>query len=155
VYGLPPHRVIGSVVAGQRERGQAQSGRPALGAFLEPGEAVAGQCDSGGGQQLSRFVEGEAQVGAPYLPQLACQAEPVQPEAGVIWAGLGRPVSFSSPQPALQMKRPSSPRVGALPLWRRFSHPRRKCARASSLCLLTCGDFGERRSSTPSRFSWR
>ena len=83
---------------GQRERGQPQPRRPALGALVQPGEALAGQRDSGGGQQLLRLLEGEAQIRAPYLPQLAGQTKPVQPEARVMAARQHHPQQRRPPR---------------------------------------------------------
>ncbi len=74
------HKALRVRVRGQRDRRQAQTGRPSLGAFLQRVEPGIRQRDSAGAQQGAGFVEREAQVGPAQFGQLAREPQAVQAE---------------------------------------------------------------------------
>ena len=74
------HEALRVRVRGQRDRRQAQTGRPSLGAFLQRVEPGIRQRDSAGAEQGAGFVEREAQVGPAQFGQLAREPQAVQAE---------------------------------------------------------------------------
>jgi hypothetical protein len=56
-------------VCGQRDRRQAQTGRPSLGAFVQRGQTGIRQRDPAGTEQRAGFVEGETEIGPAQLGQ--------------------------------------------------------------------------------------
>ena len=65
---------------GQRDRRQAHTGRPSLGAFVQRGQTGIRQSDPAGTEQGARFVERQAQVGPAQFGQLAREPQAVQAE---------------------------------------------------------------------------
>ena len=74
------HEALGVRVRGQRDRRQAQTGRPSLGAFVQRAETDIRQHDAAGPEQGAAFVEREAQVGPAQFGQLARDPQAVQAE---------------------------------------------------------------------------
>lgn len=75
-----PVRVVGLP---QRQPGEDQPGRPALGATAQLRHAGLVESRSGGAEQDGRLCRVEPQVGAPQLDQLAAHPQPPQPERRV------------------------------------------------------------------------
>ena len=74
------------LVAGERQRGEAQARRPALGALLQAAHVAVADRHPSPGQQLAGLLIREVQVGGADLQQLAYQAQPVQAELRVATA---------------------------------------------------------------------
>ena len=74
------HEALRVRVRGQRDRRQAQTGRPSLGAFVQRAKNGIRQRDAAGPEQGAAFVEGEAQVGPAQFGQLAREPQAVQAE---------------------------------------------------------------------------
>ena len=74
------HEALGVRVGGQRDRRQAETGRPSLGAFVKRAEADIRQHDAAGPEQGAALVGREAQVGAAQFGQLARDPQAVQAE---------------------------------------------------------------------------
>ena len=85
VAGQLEHEPAWVGVAQHRHRGQAQPGRPALGAGLEHGQVGVGQPgpEVVAVQQLGHLGHAEGQVGGPELAQLAGDEQPVQRQGRV------------------------------------------------------------------------
>ena len=69
---------FGIRMPGQRQHGQPQPGRPALGPLVEQGGHVVGQHDAGRGHEFPGLLLGEAQLRHADLGQLPGQPQPVQ-----------------------------------------------------------------------------
>ena len=74
------HKALRVRVRGQRDRRQAHTGRPSLGAFVQRGETGIRQSDPAGTEQGAGFVEREAQVGPAQFGQPAREPQAVQAE---------------------------------------------------------------------------
>ena len=78
-----PDEVVGVRAAGQRQRGEVERGRPALGTIDELDERVVRQRDALAGEHLPRLVHAEGEVLGPQLRQVVRDAQPPQSQAGV------------------------------------------------------------------------
>ena len=77
-------KALGVGARGERDGRQAQSGWPSLGAFVQRGDAGLREGYSARAKERAGLVEGEAQVRPAQLGELACEAEAVQPQCGVL-----------------------------------------------------------------------
>ena len=64
----------------QRDRSQAQAGRPPLGALVQRGRPTVGQSDPGRSEQFARLGFGKPQIGRPDLRDLVGEPQLVQPD---------------------------------------------------------------------------
>ncbi len=76
---------------GQRQCGQPQPGRPALGPLVQQRQRRLGQLHPGSAQQFPRLIRGEPQIGRAELGQLPLQAQPVEPKPHVMPGGQHEP----------------------------------------------------------------
>ena len=74
------HEALRVRVRGQRDRRQAQTGRPSLGAFVQRAKTDIRQRDAAGPEQGAAFVEREAQIGPAQFGQLPREPQAVQAE---------------------------------------------------------------------------
>ena len=74
-------------VARQRQGGQPQPGRPALGPRMQQREGRLRQLHPGRGEQLPGLIESEPEVGRADLGDLAFQPQPVQPQPQIMAGG--------------------------------------------------------------------
>ena len=79
--GYEPLRIR---VLGERDGGQAQAGRPSLGALIEQCEAAIREPDPGCSQQLLRLLEREPEIRRTNLVQLAGQPQAMKAEPRVL-----------------------------------------------------------------------
>ena len=76
---------------GQRQRGQPQPRRPALGPVIQPGQRWLGQRYPGRLEQGPRLILGEAQAVRADLGELAGQPQPVQAQPEIVPGGKDEP----------------------------------------------------------------
>jgi hypothetical protein len=91
-------------VPGQRERGEPQPGRPALGAVKQQREGRVGYLDSSQVKQCPCFLEGKPEVGGPDIGHRAFEPQPMKPQPQVTAGGEHEPqLSGGTRQEQLQL----------------------------------------------------
>ena len=78
------HKALRVGVRGQRDRRQAQTGRPSLGAFVQRGQTGIRQSDPAGTEQRAGFVEREAEIGPAQLGQTVGDSQAMQAQGRLL-----------------------------------------------------------------------
>jgi hypothetical protein len=74
----------------ERDRRQAQAGGPSFGASAQGRGALVGESDTGDAQQFARLALAESKLARPDFPDLAVEAQAMQPKPRVASRGEDR-----------------------------------------------------------------